>query len=310
MAKRMKKPEIVEVSGLRRGCETAGMLRALDSGSRNARMHPEGQAMHEPASMGRKEDDRGAGHLAWAGVPSVGTAPILRPLAAGAPRELAALLAEEFLDSMASEGLLAESDRDAECTASYLLRLLNELASPAGLARYGEYWSDTETGLSERLVRSQSHRDRLALYRTNADYILLSLGLFDRAPVGRAGRGQGVHSKRRDIESRGTHYYHLASGQAEVLYGPRGDLTRIMETLAARFPGYCHALRTVGSHSFGLVRRLGPGEEFHLLRDAEGMALAQRIRRRQEHLLETFAAWRRLGSERARERVLRARLMA
>lgn len=250
----------------------------------------------------------------WAGIPYAGSTPILRPPSEisgdstliRSAAELAALIAEEFLDAALEEGLLPGDSRDAECTASYLILVLRELARPDGLARYEHYWTDTSYQLAERVTRTSSRRDLLALYRTNADYILLSLGLFDRTSVGRAGRGQGVHGKRRDIESRGTHYYHLASAQAEALYGREGELTRIMETLARYFPGYCHALRAFGSNGAGLVKRWTRGEEFHLLRDVEEMARSARIRRRWEHLLETYAAWKRRGTEHSRARLLKA----
>jgi len=250
----------------------------------------------------------------WAGIPYVGSAPILRSpsemsgdsTVIRSAAELAALIAEEFLDAILEEGLLPGEGRDAESTASYLILVLRELARPDGLARYEHYFTDTSFQLAERVTQSASRRDLLALYRTNADYILLSLGLFDRTSVGRAGRGQGVHGKRRDIESRGTHYYHLASAQAEALYGRDGELTRIMGTLATHFPGYCHALRVFGSNAAGLVRRWTRGEEYHLLRDVEEMARSARIRRRWEHLLETYAAWKRRGSAHTRARLVRA----
>ena len=90
------------------------------------------------------------------------------------------------------------------------------------------------------------------------------------------------------------------------MYGREGELTRIMETLARHFPGYCHALRAFGSNGTGLVKRWTRGKEFHLLRDVEEMARSARIRRRWEHLLETYAAWQRAGSEHTRSRLTRA----
>src|SRR5262245_24188718 len=109
----------------------------------------------------------------WAGIPYAGSAPILRhpsELAGDSAfirpaAELAALIAEEFLDAMLEEGLLPGNGRDAECTASYIILVLRELARPDGMARYEQYWTDTSLQVAERATKSASRRGVTALYR-------------------------------------------------------------------------------------------------------------------------------------------------
>lgn len=219
---------------------------------------------------------------------------------------VAGYIAEELLVSLREAGLLSSPDALTDGTAAYLAGRLAELARPEGLVRYERWASNYEVDIACRVTKEMGRHSRLLLYQTNADYTLVSLGLFDRPLVGRAGRGQGLDHKRKDLERRGIHLYLAACAQAEAVFGREGDLPRIFGTLSAHFPRYCGALRTLGAERWDIVARLSEGALFHLQQAAHGADGPGPAGERWDEFLDAFASWRRSGTDEARSRMLRA----
>lgn len=219
---------------------------------------------------------------------------------------IAEYIAEELLLSLREAGLLTPADASSDGTAVYIARLLAELARPEGIVRYERWASNFEVDIASRVTREMGRHTRLLLYQANADYTLVSLGLFDRPLVGRAGRGQGLDHRRKDLERRGIHLYLAACAQAETMYGREGDLPRIFGTLSAHFPRYCGALRTLSAERWDMVARLSAGALFHLQQAAHGTDVPGLAGPRWDEFLDAFTAWQCSGTDEARARMLRA----
>ena len=168
-----------------------------------------------------------------------------------------------FLRAFREAPLDKGPETEEERVVVYLTLLLSELSGSGGMARYLEYVESHDADLARRCRKGTSRRQRLELYRTNADYLLLSLGLFDRPLWGRAGRGHGREEMRRIMESRGEHLYRLAAVQAEALYGKEAELTRVLDLLSSQFSRYHRVLSTLSGERLGLVPRLSAGREYH-----------------------------------------------
>lgn len=131
----------------------------------------------------------------------------------------------------------------------------------AALARFDAALHEAAAGADRRR--------RFDLYRSCADEILFSLGVFRNARGARpSGSPLGGFPDRFWI-GRGEAYYAIARSCGASLRGGAAGLVEVMGKLSRAFERYAAVLSHLGGEHLGIVRGISDGELFHLARPAE-----------------------------------------
>ncbi len=113
-------------------------------------------------------------------------------------------LLDALLKSRLATGLETEDDEDVNV---YLSSLLHDFLDLSFQNTHGSVVSSYDSDVVEH-VETDDARRRYRVYRANADYALLSVSLFDRAPCE---GGRGADGSIRRLSERGPVYYRFAS---------------------------------------------------------------------------------------------------
>jgi hypothetical protein len=180
------------------------------------------------------------------------------------------------------------SDEDVNIYVAYLL---------AGVAE-GQYLGDLRRHTSPyahevvtELARCGDDLSRYNVTRSNADFLLLALGIFRGAartlPVAPEKPSVGEQS----LVRRARAFYMHAAGLAGALYGRSSAQARVLLKLGTHFQRYLAVLRHMRGDSLCFVSTLTEGEIFHLVRSIDGAGADLRRMRRWDAFLDAYRIW-------------------
>ncbi len=138
--------------------------------------------------------------------------------------------------------------------------------------------------------------DRYAyrVYRTNADHLLLAIGLFHHVEGASRPDHPLLHREPEEFIGRGETYYCTASNLLRRLRRQPSGVEVALTKLGRDFENYVQVLRRVRTSYFHLSTRLGEGVLFHLLQSAPEEDPAQRgASDCYDAFLDTFSRWKR-----------------
>ena len=156
-----------------------------------------------------------------------------------------------------------------------------------------------------RVQETKDRRLRYRVYKANADFLYVSLGLFGDGPP--PSEGEAVEDERTScLTGRGKSYYQFASAYAERLYGRGAAIAEVMDKLSRNFEAYARVMTWMGGEYLHLVNRLSAGEVFHIERAAQKrFESAQRLSAWDE-LLDSYVDWQRTNGRTELRRLARA----
>jgi len=180
----------------------------------------------------------------------------------------------------------------------YLVGLLGRFLSSEYHEEARRFTFQTDQELSEEIARSGDDRFRYQAYRTNADHLLLHIGLFQRVDKARPHMPHLERSPREFI-GRGETYYDMASSSLRRLRRRSTGTEEAMQKLAMNFAEYTRVLGRLRTSYFHLTTRLSDGRLFHLLHDPVEITEKEAY----DRFLDAYAAWKKEPAD-ARRRVL------
>lgn len=139
---------------------------------------------------------------------------------------------EEWLEAHWKE--IKDNDlKYEEDVNQYITLTLSELVNPRSLAHLNEYLIDINSDAGRIALSLNSKSNKYYLFRVNADFLLLNLGLFrsDLYPDSDA------------YVDKGGSYYFSAATSLKSLQGGRTGLSDVMEKLSINFGKYVEILR-------------------------------------------------------------------
>jgi hypothetical protein len=150
---------------------------------------------------------------------------------------------------------------------------------------------------------SKDRRLRYQVYKANADFLYVSLGVFTEAVAADSGT---VEPDAVRLTGRGKSYYQFASAYAERLYGSRAGIAEVMDKLSRHFEAYTRVMSWMSGEYLNLVRRLSEGEVFHIERDAQVRFEDAHKTHTWDDLLDSYVEWQKTHAIEARRRLARA----
>jgi hypothetical protein len=234
----------------------------------------------------------------------------------GATRELRPtyhFMMKCLLYSRMETGLVSNKDYYDEDVNVYIAHLLNSFIDPSYIKRAGKYLSKYDTEVFERLADSQDSRLKYTIYKTNADFLLVSLGIFNGPSAGEPVRRPADTPKERRIFlpaeeayiGRGKTYYRFAYTYSQQIHNPHAAITEVLEKLSLGFEKYLRILTHMRGEYLNLMDRLSRGEVYHLERSIDEAKKRNDLTAMQDQFLDLFLEWKRTGDEKTKEKIER-----
>ena len=204
-----------------------------------------------------------------------------------------------LLYSRMETGLVSNQEFYDEDVNVYLAHLLHSFINPEYVEQSRKFLSKYDTDVFHRLSHSSDARLKYQIYKTNADFLLVSIGIFDNPGVP-AGQKKLQPSEETYI-GRGKTYYHFAYTYSQQMPRRHQGVAEVLEKLSVGFEKYIRILSHMRGEYLDLVKRLSSGEVYHLERSVDEHQQQELLRVKQDELLELYAAWKNEPTAQAEE---------
>jgi hypothetical protein len=209
-----------------------------------------------------------------------------------------------LLYSRMETGLVSNQDFYDEDVNVYLAHLLHSFVNPEYVEQSRRFLSKYDTDVFRRLSQSTDARLKYLIYKTNADFLLVSIGIFDNPAAATASPRRTQPAEEAYI-GRGKTYYHFAYSYSQQMHRRNEGVSEVLEKLSVGFEKYIRILSHMRGEYLDLVKRLSNGEVYHLERSIDEHSQQELLRVKQDELLELFSAWKKEPSDQAKENLER-----
>lgn len=208
-----------------------------------------------------------------------------------------------LLHSRVHTGIESNSEVYDEDVNVYLAHLLNAHIDPRYLARVSCRIAQHDAELFRMISDCGDDRQRYELYRSNADFLLMSVAIFDVFECKHSNRLSPFRIRKDVYVARAAAYYALASSYAAKL---RRGATAMSETLAKLSNGidsYVKILSYMRGQYLDFIKRYSDGEIFHLERSIDEIRREEMIEERRNAFLDIYHAWLKTGERDLKEQL-------
>ncbi|MDZ4804891.1 MAG: hypothetical protein SGI90_08540 [Candidatus Eisenbacteria bacterium] len=196
----------------------------------------------------------------------------------------------------------------------YLAHLLQSFSDPEYVESARPYLHRYDHEVFKRLERSTDARLKYVIYKTNADFLLVSIGVFDnpgqwlahRLPQVQAPKNRAGEPTEEASMGRGKTYYHFAWSYSQQVNRGHPGITEVLEKLSVGFDRYIRVLSHMRGEYLDLMKALSTGEIYHLERNVNKEQERQDLKQGQDAFLDSWLAWRRTGTPESLEEVRRS----
>jgi hypothetical protein len=196
-----------------------------------------------------------------------------------------------LLYSRMETGLVSNQDYYDEDVNVYLAHLLHSFINPDYVEQSKKFLSKYDTDVFRRLSGSTDARLKYLIYKTNADFLLVSIGIFDNPLAAEAHRGKLQPSEEAYI-GRGKTYYHFAYSYSQQMHRKNAGVSEVLEKLSVGFEKYLRILSHMRGEYLDLMKRFSNGEVYHLERSIDEHQQQEMLRVKQDEMLELYTAWK------------------
>ena len=196
-----------------------------------------------------------------------------------------------LLYSRMETGLVSNADCYDEDVNVYLAHLLHSFINPEYVEQSRKFLSKYDADVFKRLSTSTDARLKYQIFKTNADFLLVSIGIFDNPAMAGTARAR-VQPNEEAYIGRGKTYYHFAYTYSQQMHRKNAGVSDVLEKLSNGFEKYLRILSHMRGEYLDLASRLSRGEVYHLERSVDEYAQQELLKTKQDELLELFTAWR------------------
>jgi hypothetical protein len=209
-----------------------------------------------------------------------------------------------LLYSRMETGLVSNQDFYDEDVNVYLAHLLHSFINPEYVEQSKKFLSKYDTDVFRRLANSADARLKYQIYKTNADFLLVSIGIFDNPAAAEGHRAKMQPSEEAYI-GRGKTYYHFAYSYSQQMHRKNAGVSEVLEKLSVGFEKYIRILSHMRGEYLDLLKRFSQGEVYHLERSINERSQQELLRVKQDELLELYSAWRTEPTQEREESLVR-----
>jgi hypothetical protein len=208
-----------------------------------------------------------------------------------------------LLYSRMETGLVSNQEYYDEDVNVYLAHLLHSFINPEYVEQSKKFLSKYDTDVFRRLSSSSDARLKYLIYKTNADFLLVSIGIFDNPMIPSTSRRSQPSEEA--YVGRGKTYYHFAYSYSQQMHRKNQGVSEVLEKLSVGFEKYIRILSHMRGEYLDLVERLSSGEVYHLERSVDEHSQQELLRVKQDELLELYSLWKSDPTKEAEENLER-----
>jgi len=174
----------------------------------------------------------------------------------------------------------------------YLANLLTSFMNPEYHARSKKYLSRYDTNLFEKIQHSDDVRLKYTIYKTNADFLLISIGIFKNADgLKPTGSNSFLNDNEEIYMGRAKAYYQFAYSYSQSMFRRSTAVTEVLEKLSRGFEQYVEILSHMRGEYFNILDRLGTGDIYHLERSIDKFSTDSELKALQDKFLDLYSAY-------------------
>jgi hypothetical protein len=209
-------------------------------------------------------------------------------------------MVHSLLSSRLDTGMNSEDTPGEDEVNVYLTHLLCAYVDPRHNHEAAHWVAPYDSAVFERVRRSTSNSLKYRVYRANADFLLMSIGVFGNA-VGRRAMllPEPLQTEDDVYVGRGKAYYDFASTYSRTLFGRGAAITHVLGRLAFDFEKYVRLLAHLRTEYLNLIQQMSDGELYHLQRSVTTEGNSELY----NELLDAYSEWRQEPSAERRARV-------
>jgi len=196
-----------------------------------------------------------------------------------------------LLYSRLETGYTSNRDYYDEDVNMYLANLLTSFMNPEYHRRTRKYLSRYDSTLFEKIKDSTDVRLKYTIYKTNADFLLISIGIFRNPEGSRPDSVPMFHNSEEAYMGRGKAYYQFAYTYSQSMFRKPTAITEVLEKLSRGFEHYVEILSHMRGEYFNILERLTNGEIYHLERSIDKFKSNEELKKLQDKFLDTYSAY-------------------
>ncbi len=174
----------------------------------------------------------------------------------------------------------------------YLASLLASFMNPEYHQRARKYLSRYDTSLFRKVQDSNDARLKYTIYKTNADFLLISIGIFRNADQTRPGSRDSMLKDNEEVYmGRGKAYYQFAYSYSQSMFRKSTAVSEVLEKLSRGFEKYVEILSHMRGEYFNILDRLSAGEVYHLERSVDKLSENAELKALQDEFLDVYSQW-------------------
>lgn len=213
---------------------------------------------------------------------------------------------DSFLRSRLERNFATNSDVFDEDVNVYIADLLTGFSDPRYHEAAASLVTPYDLGLNERIERAGDSRQRYRIYRINADFLLVSLGIFDNPKRSRPGSRAHLNLTRKSYIGRGKSYYRLAESYLRKAAFGKTATSEVLGKLSEGFENYVKVLGYMKGEYLNLFERISSGEFYHLERSVLNLDREKELRALRDRFLDAYSRYMKDRDFSSREELERA----
>jgi len=174
----------------------------------------------------------------------------------------------------------------------YLASLLTSFMKPEYHESTRKYLSRYDSDLFDKIRNSSDVRLKYTIYKTNADFLLISIGIFRNSDGGRPGAKDAFMRDHEEVYvGRAKAYYQFAYSYSQTMFRKATAITEVLEKLSRGFEQYIQILSHMRGEYFNILDRLSSGEVYHLERSIDRFESGRELRELQDQFLDLYSEY-------------------
>ena len=197
-----------------------------------------------------------------------------------------------LLYSRLESGNPSNQDYYDEDVNIYLANLLTSFMNPEHHERTRKYLSRYDSDLFDKIQRSSDVRLKYTIYKTNADFLLISIGIFKNADGSRPGSKDAFLKDNEEVYvGRAKAYYQFAYSYSQHMFRKATAISEVLEKLSRGFEQYVQILSHMRGEYFNILERLSSGDVYHLERSIDRFESGRELRTLQDQFLDLYSEY-------------------
>jgi hypothetical protein len=174
----------------------------------------------------------------------------------------------------------------------YLANLLTSFMRPQFHERSRKYLSRYDSNLFDKVKRSGDVRLKYTIYKTNADFLLISIGIFRNANGKRPNsKGELFGDSEEVYMGRAKAYYQFAYSYSQAVFRKATAVSDVLEKLSRGFEQYVQILSHMRGEYFNILETLGTGQVYHLERSIDPYTSDAELKQLQDEFLDQYSEY-------------------